>query len=286
MKSGRAKAGKTGPRTFKVGQRDLPVKLIEFLENRLGLSRRKSKEHIDARRVFVNDQCVWMARHKLSGGDNVAVIAAPLPRKTPDFTFLYEDEDFLIVDKPAGLLSNETDSIEAQLRKSLSSSELTTVHRLDRWTSGCLLMAKTAEAVSVAVVLFRKHLLEKRYHALVVGRLSPESQKITTPIDGRRAVTHVRSLDGNRSASHVTIKTDTGRTHQIRKHLTSINHPVLGDRHYMRTGNADQRLMQVSRLMLHASALAFRHPRTQRQVRATCALPRDFRSCMKLFDLS
>ena len=286
MKEARAKDGNKEPARFKVSRRDLPAKLIEFLETRLRVSRRKCKSHIDERRVFVNERCVWMARHPLSAGDNVSVIVAPPSEKCPDVRCLYEDEAFIIVEKPAGMLSNEANSIESRLRQTLEAPELTTVHRLDRWTSGCLLMAKTADALTTSVALFRKHQVEKRYHALVFGRMQPESQKITAPIDGRRAVTHVKSLDRNRTASHIGIKTDTGRTHQIRKHLTYINHPVIGDRHYMRSGTLDQRLMKVSRQMLHASSLSFRHPETQRQVRASSALPRDFRSCMKLFNLS
>ncbi len=286
MKSRGAKTTKTGPASFRVAQRDLPTRLIDFLEKRLGISRNKCREHIDARRILVNQKCVWMARHPLSGGDRVTIVATPDAQSASKLRYLYEDELFLVVDKPAGHLSNEDNSIEAQVRMVLDIPSLRAAHRLDRWTSGCLLMAKDGDAFDSAVSLFRRHLVDKRYHALVAGRVSTENQTITTPIDGKRAVTHVRALDRNRTASHVSIKTDTGRTHQIRKHLSSINHPVLGDRHYLRSGTLDPRLLQVARQMLHAGSLAFKHPITKRQVRVTSPLPRDFRSCMKQFDLS
>lgn len=286
MPAKKEKDGTATLRKFKVRQQDGAAVLLDFLVSRLATSRKKAKRLLDDRHVYVNDACIWMARHPLASGDLVTVLATTVARSVPEIQCLYEDDDLIIAEKPAGLLSNGEHSLESSLSQLLGIPSLKAAHRLDRDTSGCLLCTKHEVANAAFDRLFRKREIKKRYHALVWGRVKPAEQEITTPLEGKPARTHVRSVDANRSASHVIVRTDTGRTHQIRKHLATIRHPVLGDRHYVLSRTLDERAMKVGRQMLHASSLEFQHPTSRRRVRVDSGLPRDFRHCMKVYKLS
>ena len=275
-----------GLRKFKVRQRENASHLVGFLAERLPVSKKKAKRLLDDRCVYINDACVWMARHSLHTGDIVAVLATTAANTAPEIQCLYEDDDFFIADKPAGMLSNGEHSLEENLTRLLGIPALQAAHRLDRNTSGCLLCTKHIAAHKAAISFFRTHDMKKRYHALVWGYVKPTQQEITTPLEGKSARSLLRTVASNRSASHIIVTTTTGRTHQIRKHLASIRHPVLGDRHYFLRGILDERAMKVGRHMLHASSLEFRHPTSGRRVRADAQLPRDFRQCMKSYKLS
>ena len=273
---------------FKVRQREAGIALRDFIAARMELSRKKAKELLDARGVFVNGKRVWMARHALKPGDTVDVTggAGPRRRSGDRMGVLHEDPDFLVVDKPAGILSNGPGSVEERLRDERGEQSLAVAHRLDRDTTGCLLVAKNPAALEDAVRLFRERRVRKTYHAIAAGRVVPPVQEISEPVRGRSATTRVRTLDANGSATHLTVKIQSGRTHQIRKHLASIHNPVIGDRHYGTGGRLSPRQMAVGRQMLHASALEFEHPRTGKRIRVKAPLPRDFRRCLREFRLT
>jgi 23S rRNA-/tRNA-specific pseudouridylate synthase len=184
------------------------------------------------------------------------------------------------------MLSNGLNSVESKLREHLRLPALVAAHRLDRDTSGCLLMAKTAQAFDNVLPLFRRHDVKKTYHVIAAGRVEESEQVITVPIDGEMAITRVRTLDVNRDASHLLVTIDTGRTHQIRKHLDHIRHPVIGDRHYGTRLAASDKSLRVGRQMLHASTIEFVHPETHRRVFAKAPLPRDFRNGLRTFNLT
>jgi len=273
---------------FKVRRDEMQTPLRDFVAQRIGLSRRKAKELLDTRGVFVNGKRVWMARHSLAPGDVVEVIGNPagLRSQLDDMEVLHEDEDYIIVDKPAAMLSNGEDSVEEWLRAERDNELLSAAHRLDRDTTGCLLLARTQAAFDDAVKLFRHRAVRKTYHVIVAGKVAPPVQEISTPLRGRPATTRVRTLDSNGSATHLVVRMATGRTHQIRKHLASVHHPVLGDRHYGTGQRLSPRHMAVGRQMLHAASLEFQHPRTGKRIRVKARLPRDFRRCLKTFKLS
>ena len=270
---------------FKVQQDEARSTLRDFVATRLGLSRKKAKLLLDSRSVFVNGKRVWMARHPLKCADVVEVVSTP-SRCGGETKVLYEDDDYLVVDKPAAVLSNGPGSIEERLRAERAEESLSAAHRLDRDTTGCLLFARHKTALEDAVRLFRERRVRKVYHAIAAGRVSPPEQEISAAVKGQRAVTRVRTLDANSAATHLTAKIETGRTHQIRKHLASIHNPVLGDRHYGTGQRLSPRHMAVGRQMLHASSLEFEHPRTGGRIRVRAQLPRDFRRCLKAFGLS
>ena len=277
---------------LKVRLSDHGANLLAFLAAHLQLSNHKAKALLDARRVVVNGQRSWMARHRLEPGDCVEIQEADpssgfthVPVISRE-TVLYESSDYLIANKLPGILANGPQSLEFGLRRLLGNPALTAVHRLDRDTSGCLLFAQQAQAEARIRPLFVQHRLRKMYHAIVSGFVPGPEQEITHAIDHRSARTLVRTLDANKRASHLWIELETGRTHQIRRHLVAIGHPLLGDQQYATRREVSPQERTIRRQMLHAYELAFRHPVTGKPVHAKAPLPDDFAACLRQFGLT
>ena len=265
-----------------------PKLLQDFIAAKLSLSRRGAKEIIDARRAWVNRKCVWMARAKLESGDVVEISKAiPKPPVKFHVRVIWSNDNYLICDKPAGLSScGETKSVESILRTQEGIPALAAVHRLDRDTTGCLLVAKNAAAMEAAIEIFKTHKVLKIYNAIVAGRFKYAHQKIDTPLDGEPAVSVVARESVGDEASFLRVRIETGRTNQIRRHLASIRYPILGDRVFGLKNARDPRLLQVPRQMLHAATLELPDPMNPRsQIRAHAPLPSDFRAALKLFGM-
>ena len=275
-------------KTFTVTAQNDGMALVDALSAAASVSRRKAKELLDSRGVFVNEKRVWMARHRLGKGDNVQFPPAAVGGRESKITadVLYEDDAYLVVNKPAGIVSNGEDSLESVLRQRRAEPGLRAVHRLDRDTSGCLIFARHKEGFDAMVGVFRRHEIDKRYHVIVNGEVRDTAETVTRPLGGQRATTAVKQLDSNREASHLMVRITTGRIHQIRRHMAMIHHPVLGDRAHATRRRVGKKAMQVGRQMLHASEIAFEQPLSGEKVRAKAPLPSDFRRCLKLFGLT
>ena len=276
--------------------------LQDFLAARLGLSRRAAKAVIDGRSVWVNRRCVWIAHHPLKTGDAVEIPrsvvaaarrqagsaqAAVAPEERRHVRVLVETPDYIVADKPAGLLANDDPkSVEAILRTQLKEPNLQAVHRLDRDTTGCLLFAKTFAAYQAAVEVFKTRRIAKTYAAIVVGSFPYAHQKIDAPLDDQPAVSLVTREAAGPDASFLRVRIETGRTNQIRRHLASVRHPVIGDRVFGLKNARDPRLMQVPRQMLHASTLTLPNPLDLRaEIKTHAPLPADFRATLRLFGM-
>ncbi len=273
-----------GPRRFQVAPGEAGLTLAALLARRLGLSGRRAKALLDQRAVFVNQRRVWMARHTLRARDWVEVHAPPAAepaRRAEPPRRLYEDADYVVVNKPPGRLSNGPDSVEADWRRHLNETDLRAVHRLDRDTSGCLLLARSPAAFERMVDCFRDQKVLKRYHVLAAGHVDRGRRVIQRAVEGRPARTLLHVLDANRRASHLLVTLPTGRTHQIRRHLAQIGHAVLGDRTYATRLLHEPILRAVPRQMLHAARLAVRHPVTGARIDARAPLPGDFLEWMR-----
>ncbi len=280
------------PDTWTVLQKFAGASLQEYLAETLGISKRAAKQQIDARAVWVNDRCVWMAHHALRRGDIVRI-----PRRAPSPTalsarpkklaILFEDDDFLVVDKPAGIVSEGSDaSAEALLRLQLADPRVQAVHRLDRDTTGCLLFAKGPEAMEAAVRVFREHHIRKTYRAIVHERWDASASTLDLAIEGERALTRVTCVRANARASYLVVRIETGRTHQIRRHLAMARHPVLGDRQYGPKEITDPDLQAVRRPMLHAAELLMEHPtHSERDLRVFSPIPQDFHTWLNRLKL-
>lgn len=285
-----------------VGKAEAGKSLQDFLASWLGVSRRAAKAVIDGRSVWVNRRCVWIAHHTVKAGDTIelshSVMAASrrqaagprrmiAPEARMHVRILAEFGDFLVVDKPAGLLSSDdAHSVEAIIREQLGIPSVQAVHRLDRDTTGCLLFARSPAAWQAAVEVFKTHLVQKQYRAIVVGRFAHPHVTINAPLDGQPAVSHVSRDAVGDDASFLRIRIETGRTNQIRRHLSSIRHPIVGDRMFGLKSARDPRLMSVPRQMLHAASLELPHPTMKGEtIKAHSPLPADFRAVLKMFGM-
>ena len=282
-----------------------PKVLQDFLAARFALSRRTAKAVVDGRSVWVNRQCVWIARFGLKTGDVVEV-----PRKVVEgakrqgsvppasgasaegasrrhVRVLWQDDAYLVCDKPAGLLScDDPKSVESILRAQENLPNLEAVHRLDRDTTGCLMFAKNYAAREAAVAVFKAHKVVKIYAALVAGCFRFAHQTVDAPLDGQAALSRITREAVGSDASFLRVRIETGRTNQIRRHLASVRHPIVGDRVFGLKNARDPRLMQVARCMLHAATLEMPHPRDPKTVvRVHSPLPADFRAALKLFGM-
>jgi len=260
-----------------------------FLAIKFGLSKRAAKNLLDDRKVWVNRRSIWMAHHTLHQGDTVeipALVVAQQKTEAPKLRVLVEDPYFLVVDKPAGVLSVGENSVEELLRTQLKAPGLQAAHRLDKDTTGCLLFAKSATALDAAIAIFKTRRVIKLYQTIVWGAFKQSVSTLTEELDGERAVSHVTREAMSKDATFLKVRIETGRTHQIRRHLSGIRHPVLGDREYGVKFARDPRLLTIPRQMLHACGLEMQHPMVAGETfKAHSPLPADFRRCLKLFDM-
>lgn len=282
---------KSRPRNTKlvVTKAEAGATLQNYLAEKLKLSKRGAKDLIDQRQVWVNRQCVWMARHSLKAGDVIeaqaGTVAFAETEKPKHIRVLVETPHYLFVDKPCGMLTIGPGGLEELIRVQLDEPNLRVVHRLDRDTSGCLLIARDQEALDAAVSIFKTRRVKKLYEFLAVGRIENNPTTITDPIDGQPAKTTIRRMAYNEDATFGSARIETGRTHQIRIHLAGIRHPVIGDRVHGLKKCKDQRVLRVPRQMLHATEIELDDPLGRGHLRAHSPLPADFRRCLKMFGL-
>ena len=201
---------------------------------------------------------------------------------------LVETPDYVVADKPSGVLScGDPKSVEMLLRLQMRIPTLEAVHRLDRDTTGCLLLAKTHTAYNAAVEVFKTHSVKKVYYAIVAGRFPHAHETVNAPLDGKPAVSHITRETVSPDASFLKVRIETGRTNQIRRHLASIRFPILGDRTFGLKTARDPRLMTVNRQMLHAAELELPDPMRslKEPLKAHSPLPADFRQCLRTFGI-
>ena len=304
-------------------------RLDQFLAGHLdGVSRSRVQQLVEQGDVLVEGKRE-KASLKLRGGEAIQVLGQqhtiPLEARAEDIPLevVYEDDDLAVINKPAGMMvhagSGATDEarsggtlVNALLHrfKALSSvgGDLRPgiVHRLDKETSGLILIAKNDKAHEALAEMFASRQMTKTYIALVQGKLPEEAATIQTPISRdavRRTRMTTRRLDGARHAvTHyrvverletrfgpftlARVRIETGRTHQIRVHMASISHPVVGDTLYGApakiialplsvTRKAAREVLQLERNFLHSSELEFKHPITGKLIQLTSPLPQE-----------
>jgi 23S rRNA pseudouridine1911/1915/1917 synthase len=275
------------------------VRLDLVVSRTFGLSRRAAREAVRAGRVDVGGATVQEPGATVGPEARIEYRPdRPLRRRSSvRLSVLHEDRDVLIVDKPAGLLTVPTAAREKDTLWSRAIHYLQQryggrpyagiVHRLDKDTSGALVFARNRDALHFLQDRFRRHEIEREYLALADGATPEEglldSDLVAAPglrrtiarpgQSGRRAITRYRTVERFAGASLLSIRPETGRTHQIRVHLAEAGHPILGDRVYAPPKGAAAGA--APRQMLHARALGFTHPRTGRPVRAEAPIPDD-----------
>ena len=218
-----------------------------------------------------------------------------------DLTVIFSDDHIIVVDKPAGLptLPDGYDKAAPHLAQVLAPQfgKIWIAHRLDRGTSGLMVVARTAEAHRSLNMQFDGREVRKTYHALIVGEppweeytvkfpLRPDGdRKHRTVVDhgkGKPAVTHLRVLQRCAAYALLEARPETGRTHQIRAHLAALRLPVLGDALYGGADEArDAENLLMNRTALHAHSLAFRHPVTEAPLVFEAPYPSDFARALR-----
>jgi 23S rRNA pseudouridine1911/1915/1917 synthase len=284
-------------RRFTASAEDAGRRLDLYLASRLpDLSRTRIQELIDQGRVHISERLARRA-HRVMPGDIIDIEILPRPplRAAPEeipLDVLYEDEDVIVVNKPAGMVVHAGAGaargtlVNALLHHFGTLSSLAgnlrpgIVHRLDRGTSGAMVVARNDVAHRVLAEQFRSRAVSKTYVALLHGRMSREMGTIERPIsrDPQRRTRMTARLGHGRAAQtnwHVLLRLGnfslieaeprTGRTHQIRAHFAAAGHPLVGDTLYgaprqIRAGGAS--LKPLGRVFLHAARLSFAHPRT------------------------
>lgn len=290
-------------------------------QNIAGLSRSRIKALIDAGHVTIDGQSAVDANLRVKTGTKIilnvpAVVSdTPLPQRMP-LDIRYEDDHLIVINKPPGLVvhpaagnpdSTLVNALLAHCGDSLNGiggvRRPGIVHRLDKDTSGLLVAAKTEPAHHGLSEQFAVHSIERRYDALVWGLPSPLSGTITGAIGrsrhhrkkmavvnfgGKEATTHYRVVKAyGLNASHVACELETGRTHQIRVHMTHLGHSLIGDQLYGRatrrgTGPAiSSAVKDFSRQALHAAALGFSHPVSKETLYFEADPPDDFINLQK-----
>ena len=279
------------------------TRLDQFLAEPLG-SRARAQRLIEEGRVRVDGE-VRRKRHEVQAGELVEIDDAPPAVEAGavgiSFDVPYEDEHLILVDKPAGIVVHPARGhrsgtlAQALTGRAAGGDEpwrAGIVHRLDRDTSGLLVVAKRDDVHRALKALLSARQLRREYLTLVSGRPEARTGTIEAPIgrdrryrtlmsidsdDPREARTHFQIVDVLPTSTLLRVSLDTGRTHQIRVHMRSIGHPVCGDRQY---GVAD--IYGLGRQFLHAARLAFPHPVTGVPVDVSSPLPPDLARALKL----
>ena len=279
-----------------------------LLSEETGLSRSRVAALMEDGLCEAGGKEIRKAGTKISAGQEV-ILRVPAPREAAPqaeeipLEVLYEDADLAVVVKPRGMVVHPAaghpdgtlvnallarldtlGGIGGELRPGI-------VHRLDKDTSGVMLVAKNDETQAALSQMLKNREIEKHYRALAEGRMKEPEGEIDAPIDrskkdrkkmavdpeGRPAVTRWKVLAEGRDCTLLDVRILTGRTHQIRVHLKSIHHPVCGDPLY-----GFERGVKVPCLMLHAYSLSFVHPRTKERMVFQADLPEDFLKGLKM----
>ncbi|MFI7613018.1 RluA family pseudouridine synthase [Nonomuraea terrae] len=301
-------------------QRSLPVpdglegeRLDAALSRLFGFSRTRAAELIVAGEVLVDGrQPAKSERVRAGAWLDVTLpppVATPMPvaEPVPGMAIVYEDDDIIVVNKPIGVAAHPTVGWTGPtviggllgaghtIATSGAAERQGIVHRLDANTTGAMVVAKSEHAYSHLKRAFKERTVDKRYHALVQGHPDPFRGTVDAPIDrhpsgdgrfavvsgGKPSVTHYDTVEAFRAASLLDIKLETGRTHQIRVHMSALRHPCVGDLLYGADPTLAARL-GVTRQWLHAVALGFEHPATGEWMSFSTDYPQDLQKALDL----
>lgn len=287
-----------------VGQR-----IDKFLVENTEYTRSKIQKMIETDNVLVNNKSI-KSSYTLKENDVIEVkdyeeVTDILPENIP-LDIYYEDDDLIVVNKPSGMVvhpapGNYTGTlVNALMYHTNNLSTVNTnirpgiVHRIDADTSGLLLVAKNDKAHNILAEAIQKKEVVREYIALVEGIIKEDSATIDAPIgrdihnrkkmcvtgdNSKEAVTHIRVLDRFTDSTLIRCKLETGRTHQIRVHLSYIDHPVVNDPVYGRRKLIDPKFGQ----MLHAEKLGFVHPTTKEYMEFTSPVPEEFTKILNIY---
>ena len=284
-------------RIFKVTAKStlLPF-LLACFDNK---SRSYVKGILTRGQVYVDgESCTDYARPLLPGQEITVLQRAPIISTKMDISIIYEDDDIIVIDKPAGMLSISTEKergntayhmVTDYVRSSVKSGQVFIVHRLDRDTSGVMLFAKNQRTKHALQEKWDTLALRRGYTAVVEGHVLPPEGTITSWLkqtktllmysskeegQGKLAITRYCTLQATDRHSLLNISLETGRKNQIRAHMKDMEHPIVGDKKYGALTNP------IGRVCLHASALWIKHPSTGEELHFASKVPNGFMKVM------
>ncbi|CAM2845110.1 RluA family pseudouridine synthase [Hathewaya histolytica] len=284
------------------------VKLRNYLKYHVGLSSRLIKKAAMEKRILVNEEIIKL-NYVVKKEDEIKIDLNReesqniTPQNIP-INIIYEDEDIIVVDKEPFMVVHPTKShkegtlangVLYHFKVNGEGCIVRLVSRLDMDTSGLVIIAKNQHSHMNLAKDMENNNIDKIYLAIVHGKLSEKSGKIDLPIgkpsfesikrevmkEGQTSITHYEVLEEYKDASLVKLKLETGRTHQIRVHLSHIGHPIYGDALY---GKEENELIQ--RQALHAYKLKFLHPKNRNQMNLEASIPKDINDLLKKLKVS
>ena len=273
-----------------------PTTLKEFIEKNYPECSNTKRKEILSRRVMIASHMVTQYDYQLQPGMKVTIVGDEKRNGLMGgrMTIAFEDRYFIVVNKPVGLLSSSSDANDRTVISELnnmfikrrSKTRAHVVHRLDRDTSGLLLVAKTKEMAREMEKDWKGTVYDRAYVGVTWGTPTPQSGMykswlsdnewgvVSSPVDngGKLAITHYKTLKKNKRYALVQMNLETGRRNQIRVHMRELGHPLLKDPIYgYREDNS-----QIDRLALHAFRLCFHHPATGKDVKLETEIPEEF----------
>lgn len=294
---------------MKIENNDIGKRIDKYLGETTDYTRSKIQKMIENGNILVNNNKV-KSSYTLKENDNVEVTdyveeTDILPENIP-LDIYYEDNDLIVVNKPSGMVvhpapgnysgtlvnalmyhTNNLSTVNSSIRPGI-------VHRIDADTSGLLLVAKNDKSHNLLAEAIQKKEVVREYIALVDGVINEDTATIDAPIgrdvnnrkkmcvtgsNSKEAITHIRVLERYKNATLIKCKLETGRTHQIRVHLSYIGHPVINDPVYNSKKLIDKDFGQ----MLHAEKLGFVHPTTKEYMEFTAPVPAKFNEILKIY---
>ncbi|MCI9103362.1 MAG: RluA family pseudouridine synthase [Lachnospiraceae bacterium] len=293
--------------SYRISDKDAGIRLDRFLSEKPELPSRSYLQRLIGEGQVLVDRRPVKSNYRLQAGKEITV-SVPEPKELSveaepmDLDILYEDEDVVLVNKPKGMVVHpgaghltgtlvnglmyhcrgQLSGINGILRPGI-------VHRIDMDTTGILVVCKNDQAHKSIAAQLKEHSITRRYWAIVHGRIDEEEITVDAPIgrhpterkkmsiharNGKPAITHITVIKQFKGYAYVECRLETGRTHQIRVHMASIGHPLLGDRVY---GPDKCPFPQLRGQTLHAGILGFVHPRTGQYMEFNAPLPEYFR---------
>ena len=291
---------------------DKGTRIDKYLSQELeDVSRSRIQKLLDDGDITVDDKCV-KSNYKLNGTEHITItipeliVPQILPENIP-LNIIYEDDDVILIDKPKGMVVHPSAGhytgtlvnavlwhCQGQLSGINGVSRPGIVHRIDKDTTGVLVVCKNDAAHNAVAAQLKEHSITRKYRAIVHGVIKEDEGTVDAPIgrhpterkkmasgvkNGKRAVTHYRVLERFQGYTYVECQLETGRTHQIRVHMASIHHPLLGDTVYGPAKDSHHLEGQT----LHAMVLGLIHPVTGEYLEVEAPLPEYFENLLKKF---
>ncbi len=294
---------------MKINENDIGKRLDIYVSEQMEITRSSAQGLIEGGDVLVNNKA-QSKNYRLRLGDDIEVSEREpsellVEAENIPLNIAYEDDDIIVINKPSGMVvhpapGNESGTLVNALlyhcRGSLSGINGVIrpgiVHRIDKDTSGLLVVAKNDESHVFLSSLLKDHGIKRVYHAILTGHLRENKGVVNAPIarhpvdrkkmavvqGGREAITHYEVIDEYPSFTYAKMELETGRTHQIRVHMSHIGHPIIGDEVY---GGGKTPFEKANKALLdgqilHAKVLSFPHPRTKQIMTLECDLPSNF----------